>query len=139
MTGGIIEQRLDASAPKTNNPFALWYTAMTFKLPKKFFVDVDYSGMTGLEISNLKTSANHSLNMNFKKLIKDSWVLQIGLQQVVRQRNNLISGDENFTREVEIFSQGQDFNVRFSVTWNFKSGKQFRAKDVEKGADTSRM
>lgn len=139
LTGGIIEQRLDASAPKTNKPFAQWYTAMTFKLPKKFFVDVDYSGMTGLEISNLKTSANHSLNMNFKKLIKDSWVLQIGLQQVVRQRNNLISGDENFTREVEIFGQGQDFNVRFSVTWNFKSGKQFRSKSVERGADTSRM
>ena len=139
LTGGIIEQRLDADAPKTNKPFAQWYTAMTFKLPKKFFVDVDYSGMTGLEISNLKISANHSLNMNFKKLIKDSWVLQIGLQNLVRQRNSLISSTEDFTREVDVFGQYQDFYVRFGVTWNFKSGKQFRAKDVEKGADTSRM
>ena len=139
LTGGILEQRLDADAPKTNKPFAQWYTAMTFKLPKKFFVDVDYSGMTGLEISNLKISANHSLNMNVKKLIKDSWILQIGLQNLVRQRNNLISGDENFTREVDVFGQYQDFYVRFSVTWNFKSGKQFRTKSVEKGADTSRM
>ena len=139
LTGGIIEQRLDATAPKTNKPFAQWYTAMTFKLPKKFFVDVDYSGMTGLEISNLKIAANHSLNMNFKKLIKDSWILQIGLQNLVRQRNNLISSTEDFTREVDVFGQYQDFYVRFSVTWNFKSGKQFRAKDVEKGADTSRM
>ena len=139
LTGGILEQRLDADAPKTNKPFAQWYTAMTFKLPKKFFVDVDYSGMTGLEISNLKIAANHSLNMNFKKLIKDSWVLQIGLQNLVRQRNNLISSNEDFTREVDVFGQYQDFYVRFGVTWNFKSGKQFRAKDVEKGADTSRM
>ena len=139
LTGGIIEQRLDADAPKTNKPFAQWYTAMTFKLPKKFFVDVDYSGMTGLEISNLKIAANHSLNMNFKKLIKDSWILQIGLQNLVRQRNNLISGDENFTREVDVFGQYQDFYVHFGVTWNFKSGKQFRSKSVEKGADTSRM
>ena len=139
LTGGILEQRLDADAPKTNKPFAQWYTAMTFKLPKKFFVDVDYSGMTGLEISNLKISANHSLNMNFKKLIKDSWVLQIGLQNLVRQRNSLISSTEDFTREVDVFGQYQDFYVRFGVTWNFKSGKQFRAKDVEKGADTSRM
>ena len=139
LTGGILEQRLDADAPKTNKPFAQWYTAMTFKLPKKFFVDVDYSGMTGLEISNLKISANHSLNMNVKKLIKDSWILQIGLQNLVRQRNNLISGDENFTREVDVFGQYQDFYVRFSVTWNFKSGKQFRSKSVEKGDDASRM
>ena len=139
LTGGILEQRLDATAPKTNKPFAQWYTAMTFKLPKKFFVDVDYSGMTGLEISNLKISANHSLNMNVKKLIKDSWILQIGLHNLVRQRNNLISGDENFTREVDVFGQYQDFYVRFSVTWNFKSGKQFRSKSVEKGDDASRM
>ena len=139
LTGGILEQRLDADAPKTNKPFAQWYTAMTFKLPKKFFVDVDYSGMTGLEISNLKISANHSLNMNVKKLIKDSWILQIGLQNLVRQRNNLISGDENFTREVDVFGQYQDFYVRFSVTWNFKSGKQFRTRSVEKGDDASRM
>lgn len=139
LTGGILEQRLDADAPKTNKPFAQWYTAMTFKLPKKFFVDVDYSGMTGLEISNLKISANHSLNMNFKKLIKDSWILQIGLHNLVRQRNNLISGDENFTREVDVFGQYQDFYVRFGVTWNFKSGKQFRSKSVEKGDDASRM
>lgn len=139
LTGGILEQRLDATAPKTNKPFAQWYTAMTFKLPKKFFVDVDYSGMTGLEISNLKISANHSLNMNVKKLIKDSWILQIGLQNLVRQRNNLISGDENFTREVDVFGQYQDFYVRFSVTWNFKSGKQFRTRSVEKGDDASRM
>ncbi len=139
LTGGIIEQRLDADAPKTHKPIGMWFSSMTFKLPKKFFVDVDYSGSTAIEISNLKVSANHSLNLNFKKLIKDSWVLQLGLQQLVRQRQIVTSGDENFTRQLETFGQGQDFNVRFSVTWNFKSGKQFRAKDVEKGADTSRM
>ena len=139
LTGGIIEQRLDASAPKTNKPIAQWYTTMTFKLPKKFFVDANYSGHTGVEVSNLKTSASHSLDVNFKKLIKDSWILQIGLQKLVRQRNNFISSNEDFTREVDVFGQGQDFNVRFGVTWNFKSGKQFRAKSVEKGDDASRM
>ena len=139
LTGGIIEQRLDATAPKTNKPFAQLYTTMTFKLPKKFFVDANYSGQTGVEVSNLKTSASHSLDVNFKKLIKDSWILQIGLQNLVRQRNNFISSNEDFTREVDVFGQYQDFYVRFSVTWNFKSGKQFRTKNVEKGADTSRM
>ena len=139
LTGGILEQRLDATAPKTNTPIAQLFTTMTFKLPKKFFVDANYSGRTGGEVSNLKTSASHSLDVNFKKLIKESWILQIGLQKLVRQRNNLISSNEDFTREVDVFGQGQDFNVRFAVTWNFQSGKQFRAKDVEKGADTSRM
>jgi hypothetical protein len=65
--------------------------------------------------------------------------LQLGLQQLVRQRQIITSGDENFTRQLETFGQGQDFNVRIGVTWNFKSGKQFRTRSVEKGDDASRM
>ena len=46
---------------------------------------------------------------------------------------------DGFNRFLETWGQGQDFNVRLGVTWNFKSGKQFRTKSVEQGADTSRM
>ena len=139
LIGGVIEQRLSASAPKTSKSFGQWFTGMTFKLPKKFFVDVDYSGATAIKISNLQVSGHHSLDLNIKKQIKDSWTLQCGLQKLVRQRQTIVSGNEDFTRYMETFGQNQEFNVRLAVTWNFKSGKQFRATNIEKGADTSRM
>ena len=139
LIGGIVEQRLTASAPKTSKSYAQWYTGMTFKLPKKFFIDVDYSGMTDLMTSNLQVSGFHTLEMNIKKQIKDSWTLQCGLQNLVRQHQHIVSANEDFTRHMETFGQSQEFYVDFAVTWTFKSGKQFRTKSVEKGADTSRM
>lgn len=138
LVGGIIEQRLSASAPKTNQSFVQWYSAATVKLPKKFFIDVNYSGMTKVKVSNLEVRGHHTLDVNFKKQIKDSWIIQCGLQKLVRQRNSIVSNNEDFTREVDVFGQNQDFNVRLAVTWTFKSGKQFRSKSVEKN-DTSRM
>ena len=139
LIGGIVEQRLTASAPKTSKSYAQWYAGMTFKLPKKFFVDVDYSGMTDLMTSNLQVSGFHTLEMNIKKQIKDSWTLQCGLQNLVRQHQHIVSANEDFTRHMETFGQSQEFYVNFAVTWTFKSGKQFRTKSVEKGADTSRL
>jgi hypothetical protein len=81
----------------------------------------------------------HTMTFNIKKPIKDSWTLQCGLQNVIRTRQALTFEGDGFNRFLETWGQGQDFNVRLGVTWNFKSGKQFRTKSVEQGADTSRM
>ena len=139
VTGMIIEQRIDANSPVETNEMAQWNTTMSFKLPKKFFIDVYYQGTTSMKISNIDMKSNHSMTFNFKKLIKDSWTLQCGLQNVMRSRQALTFEGDGFNRFMETWGQGQDFNVRLGVTWNFKSGKQFRTKSVEKGADTSRM
>ncbi len=139
VTGMIIEQRIDANSPVEANEMAQWNTTMAFKLPKKFFIDVYYQGTTSMKISNIDMKSNHSMTFNFKKLIKDSWTLQCGLQNVIRSRQALTFEGEGFNRFMETWGQGQDFNVRLGVTWNFKSGKQFNSKRVEQGADTSRM
>jgi hypothetical protein len=139
VTGMIVRQRIDADSPIEADKMAKWNTTMTFKLPKKFYVDVFYMGMTGVKVSNIDMKSNHSMTFNIKKVIKDSWTLQCGLQNVVRSRQAFTFEGDGFNRFMEIWGQGQDFNIRFGVTWNFKSGKQFRSKSVEKGADTSRM
>ena len=139
VTGMIVRQRIDADSHIEADKMAEWNTTMTFKLPKKFYVDVFYMGMTGVKVSNIDMKSNHSMTFNIKKVIKDSWTLQCGLQNVVRSRQAFTFEGDGFNRFMEIWGQGQNFNVRFGVTWNFKSGKQFRSKSVEKGADTSRM
>ncbi|MBR2072366.1 MAG: TonB-dependent receptor [Alistipes sp.] len=138
LTGLILAQRITAASPIEHNSMLQGQTTMTFKLPKKFFVDLYYSGMTGVKMANMDILANHSMTLTLKKQIKDSWILQCGLQNIIRQGQRLASDGDGFRREMETFGQNQDFNVSFAVTWNFKSGKQFRAKSVEKN-DTSRM
>ncbi len=139
LTGLLVEQRIDADSPIERNPVAQFQSTMTFKLPKKFYVDVFYNGMTGIKVSNIELKANQNMSITLKKQIKDSWTLQCGLQNVLRSRPHILTEGDGFHREMETFGQGQEFNVRFAVTWSFKSGKQFRSKSVERGADTSRM
>lgn len=95
--------------------------------------------MTSAKVSNIRMKGNHSMTLDIKKQIKDSWTLQCGLQNIIRSRQALTFEGDGFNRFIETWGQGQDFNVRLGVTWNFKSGKQFRTKSVEQGADTSRM
>ena len=139
ITGLISKQRITEDSEFEVNEVAQWNTNMTFKLPKKFFIDVYYQGMTSAKVSNIRMKGNHSMTFNIKKQIKDSWTLQCGLQNVIRSRQALTFEGDGFNRFLETWGQGQDFNVRLGVTWNFKSGKQFRAKSIEQGADTSRM
>ena len=139
LTGLLVEQRIDADSPIERNPVAQLQSTMTFKLPKKFYVDVFYNGMTGVKVSNIELKANQNMSITLKKQIKDSWTLQCGFENVLRSRQHILTEGDGFRREMETFGQGQEFNVRFAVTWNFKSGKQFRSKSVERGADTSRM
>ncbi len=138
LTGLLVEQRIDADSPIERNPVAQFQSTMTFKLPKKFYVDVFYNGMTGMKVSNLDLKANQNMSLTLKKQIKDSWTLQCGLQNVIRSKQHITSDGDGFRRVMETFGQGQEFNVHFAVTWSFKSGKQFRTKSVEKN-DTSRM
>lgn len=139
ITGLISKQRITEDSPFEVNKLAQWNSNMTFKLPKKFFIDVYYQGMTSAKVSNIRMKGNHSMTFNIKKQIKDSWTLQCGLQNVIRSRQAMTFEGDGFNRFMETWGQGQDFNVRLGVTWNFKSGKQFRTKSVEQGADTSRM
>lgn len=138
LIGLLSEQRISANSPVETNPVAQVQSTMTFKLPKKFYVDVFYNGMTRFKVSNIDLRANQNLSITLKKQIKDSWTLQCGLQNIIRQDQHITSDGEGFRRVMETFGQNQDFNVRLAVTWTFKSGKQFRTKSIEKN-DTSRM
>ena len=139
ITGLMYRERFTEDSPIVASEAVQWNTNMTFKLPKKFFVDMYYQGMTGFKVSNITMKSNQSLTLNIKKQIKDSWTLQCGLQNIIRSRQALTFEGDGFNRFLETWGQGQDFNVRLAATWTFKSGKQFRTKSVEQGADTSRL
>ena len=139
ITGLIGKERLTVDDPLVKSDVMQWNTNMTFKLPKKFFIDLYYQGMTGVKVSNITMKSNQSMTLEVKKQIKDSWTLQCGLQNIIRARQAMTFEGDGFNRFMETWGQGQDFNVRIGATWNFKSGKQFRTKSVEQGADTSRM
>lgn len=140
INGLIYEQRMAPDAPKTNHPMAQWSSQMTFKLPLDFFIDCDYFGMTEAAVSNLRVNAQHRLSMTFKKRFGDAWTVTCALRNLVSTRQNIAFTQDDFERSLEIYGFASNLDVRLGVSWNFKSGKAFRAKSVESGsAGESRM
>lgn len=140
INGMIYEQRMTPDAPKTNHPMAQWSSQMSFKLPLQFFIDCDYYGMTDAVVSNVRVKSLHNLSMTLKKRFGDAWTVTCALRNIVSSRQDLIFTQDDFERRVTVDGYGRKLDVRVGVSWNFKSGKAFKAKSVVGDSDgESRM
>lgn len=139
LTGVLMEQRLTADSPITTHTMASWYTSMTFKLPRQFFIDTSLYGFTNVVESNAHIKGQNYLSVSVKKKIKDSWTLVCDVNNILNQKQTLTFRQDDFTRRITTWGGGNNIYVRFGVSWSFKSGKAFNSKSVEKGGDSSRM
>lgn len=139
LTGIIAEQQLTLGAPIEFNKYAQVTSNMTFKLPKNFFVDLGYWGMTRVKVSNAIVNPGHNLSVSLKKRVKDSWTFVCEAVNVIAPKQDLDFVQDDFTRNIVTDGYSSRFRIRLGATWSFKSGKAFNAKQVEKASDESRM
>lgn len=137
--GQIQEQQLTADSPITTHTMAAWYSSMTFKLPRQFFVDATLSGFSNLVESNAHIKGQNHLSVSVKKKIKDNWTLVCDVYNILNQDQILTFRQDGFTRKIKTWGGGNNISVRFGVSWSFKSGKAFSSKSIEKGNDNSRL
>ena len=139
LTGILMEQRLTADSPVTTHSMASWYTSMTFKLPCKFYIDASLYGFTNIVESNAQVKGQNHLSLSVKKQIKDNWTLVCDVNNILNQDQMIAFRQDDFTRRINTWGGGNNINVRFGVSWSFKSGKAFNSRSVEKGDGASRM
>ncbi len=139
LTGVLAEQQLTLGAPIEINQYAQVTSNMTFKLPKNFFVDLGYWGMTRVKVSNAIVNPGHNLSVSLKKRVKDSWTFVCEAVNVIAPVQDLDFVQDDFTRNIVTDGYGSRFRIRLGATWSFKSGKAFNTKQVEKANDEDRM
>ena len=139
LTGILAEQQLTLGAPIEFNKYAQVTSNMTFKLPKNFFVDLGYWGMTRVKVSNAIVNPGHNLSVSLKKRVKDSWTFVCEAINVIAPVQDLDFVQDDFTRNIITDGYGSRFRIRLGATWSFKSGKAFNTKQVEKAGDENRM
>ena len=139
LTGILAEQQLTLGAPIEFNKYAQVTSNMTFKLPKNFFVDLGYWGMTRVKVSNAIVNPGHNLSVSLKKRVKDSWTFVCEAVNVIAPKQDLDFVQDDFTRNIITDGYGNRFRLRLGATWSFKSGKAFNTKQVEKANDEDRM
>ena len=139
LTGVLAEQQLTLGAPIEINQYAQVSSNMSFKLPKKFFIDLGYWAMTRVKVSNAIGNPRHNLNVSLKKRVKDSWTFVCEAVNVIAPVQDLEFVQDDFTRNIVTDGYGSRFRIRLGATWSFKSGKAFNTKQVEKASDENRM
>lgn len=140
LMGMIYDQRLTPEDPKVSRTMAQWSSQMNFKLPHNFFIDCDYYGNTNVVVGNVRVKSLHNLSMTLKKRFGDAWTVTCALRNIVASRQDLIFTQDDFERRVTVDGYGRKLDVRVGVSWNFKSGKAFKAKSVVGDSDgESRM
>lgn len=139
LMGVIAEQQLTLGAPIETNEYAQVSSNMTFKLPKQFFVDLGYWGMTRVKVSNAIVNPGHNMSVSLKKRVKDNWTFVCEAVNVIAPVQDLDFVQDDFTRNIITDGYGSRFRIRLGATWSFKSGKAFNTKQVEKANDENRM
>lgn len=128
-------QRIYPDEPVRRNFMGVANGQMSFTLPKNFFIELDGMYMHGAQAGNTKIKDFGNLNLTLKKRLFDNKLtLAIGARNLVPNKQHIEIVENSFKRTMTVDQPWQRLSVRFSISYNFNSGKQFRAKSVESGS-----
>ena len=135
MVGIIMEQQMTPTSERTTHPMWQYSTQATFKLPKKFYIDLSAYGMSKATVSNATVFERHSMSATLKKRFKDSWVVSCSFNDIIPANQEFRFVQDDVQRYMSTKHFANSFRVRIGATWNFKAGKQFNAKSIDRGND----
>ena len=140
----LVGVRQDIRGAKNEDKMShyLYFNNITtiFTLPKKFLLEISYSGTSRLYSANSGVNPSHIFNAGIKKQFFDNRVTAlVGINNIFDNKVSYFSNTERFT----INSDGRDaWNSRFlklSVQYNFKTGKSFKKREVERATGDEKI
>ena len=112
---------------------------MSFTLPKEFFIEVDGHFVHGAQVGNTRIKDFGNMNVMLKKrLLDNKLTLSLGATNILNLPQTITIEEATFKRVMTAKQPWSTAAVKFSVSYNFNSGKQFRAKSVESGSAEDR-
>ena len=135
LTAMYMGQRIYPDEPVRRNFMGVANGQMSFTLPKNFFIELDGMYIHGAQAGNTKIADFGNLNLTLKKRMFDNKLtLALGAQNLVPTKQRIDIEEPTFKRVMIASQPWQRLGVKFSISYNFNSGKQFRAKSVESGS-----
>lgn len=102
-------------------------------LPAKFYLELSYNGTSRLYSTNAGINSRQLFHAAVKKqLFNDRVTASLGVNNIFNSKASYFTNTErfnNYMKGVEAFSSRY---VRFSIQYNFNSGKSFKKREVER-------
>ena len=132
--------RIDNSSPQRFHFMYNGNVQTTFHLPKKFFIDLSYYGMSNQYVANIVAHSTHRLNITLKKrLLKNNLTLSAGVRNIIPLKQTFTASTDAMKRTLSYRQPWSQPTFVFSASWMFNKGKEFIQKSIERGADSSRL
>ena len=139
ITAMYMGQRIYPDEPVRRNFMGVANAQMSFTLPKNFFIELDGMYIHGAQAGNTRIADFGNLNAALKKRMLDNKLtLSLGVQNIVPTKQRITIKEPTFERVMIANQPWMKPAVKFSISYNFNSGKQFRARSVESGSAEDR-
>lgn len=127
-------QRVERNSPENYYDFYFAGASTTFTLPAKFYIDLSYRYQSRMVVSNCWVEAMHFTDAGIKKRFGDKFTVAFTVRNPVECMQHIGARGQGFVRRVDTFQNWNSRSYRLSLTYNFKTGKAFRRKNVEAGS-----
>lgn len=127
-------QRVAKNGPEKHYDFFYANVSTTFTLPAKFWIDLSYHYQSRQTVSNCWVEPMHFTDASVKKRFGDKFTVAFSVRNPIERMQHIGARSEGFVRRVDLFQNWNSRSFRLSLTYNFKTGKAFRHKNIEAGS-----
>lgn len=142
LMGMYLGQRVFVDEPVRYNFMGYGTTQMSFTLPKAFYIELSGRYMHGIVSGNIRMRDIRNIDIHLKKrMLNNKLTLKVGVRNIIPEDHCAITEEAEFKRVMIMDQPWHRPTLNFSISYNFNTGKQFRAKSVESGSaeDRSRI
>lgn len=129
-----VKQDIRATANDPVMAHYLYFANITtgFKLPKKYYLELTYSGTSRLYSANSGINQRQLFHATVKKqLFGDRVSAAVGINNIFDSKISYFSNTPYFTINSKGTEAQSSRYVKLSVQYNFKSGKSFKKRAIE--------
>ena len=126
------EQRATIDAPIRLHHMLMSYCSTTFTLPVKFYIDLSWSYHNRITMGNAVIGSAHTINGSIKKRFGERFTATFAMKNILNTKQKLRASNEQFDRYYDLEQFWNSRMFQFGLAWNFKSGKAFRQRTLEK-------
>ncbi len=128
-------QRMEAGGPEIYSNIGYASVSTTFTLPAKFYIDLSYRYQSRVRLGNCWVEQMHFNDASIKKRFGDKFTATFTVRNPIAPPMQKVGArGDGFISTVDTYQNWTSRSYQLSLTYNFKTGKAFRRKNVEAGA-----
>lgn len=132
----VASQRLSEHGRFDTFGYVQLVASSTFRLPKGFNVTMNCFYNSKMKVGNISVYPIFNLNPMIQKRFSENWIMSLGMENILQRKSRIRTCSSGYNRLTYTKSYA---TVKLGVTYNFNSGKRFRAQKIEKNTDGTRL